>query len=86
MQPAVPEDGAGPVQPTVQYEEALAHAGDRTAFMPGGRVTVPFKPRAARSLDGRRRHAAQLPAGRLSGKAIRDGVAAPAAIRGLGGP
>ena len=33
------------VQPTVQYEQAMAHANDRTTFVAGGRVTVPFKPR-----------------------------------------
>ena len=42
------------LRPTVQYEEALAHANDRIAFKAGGRVTVPFRPAPGRSL-GRRR-------------------------------
>src|SRR5690349_6781985 len=33
--------------PSVLYEEAVAHAQDRIAFAAGGRVTVPFSPRAA---------------------------------------
>src|SRR6476659_1029852 len=37
--------GSG-LQPTIQYEEALAHASDRIAFAPGDRVKVPFAPRA----------------------------------------
>ena len=40
-------------QPTIQYEEAIAHADDRIDFTPGGRVTVPFKPRGERPLGGR---------------------------------
>src|SRR6187200_2965645 len=59
--------------PTVQYEEAMAHAADKIAFAPGARVTVPFKPRVAdRWVVGGGAPTA-LPAGRLSGKAIRDG-------------
>ena len=33
------------LQPTIQYEEAVAHAADKTRFTPGDRVSVPFKPR-----------------------------------------
>ena len=59
------------LQPTVQYEEAVAHAGDKTAFAPGARVSVPFKPRAADrwSVGGVRPR--ELPAGLLGGKALR---------------
>jgi len=32
----------GILRPTIQYEEALAHARDRTVFAPGERVSVPF--------------------------------------------
>jgi spore germination protein YaaH/flagellar hook assembly protein FlgD len=61
------------LQPTVQYEEAMAHAADKIAFAPGARVTVPFKPRVAdRWVVGGVAPKA-LPAGRLSGKAIREG-------------
>ncbi len=59
------------MQPTVQYLEALAHAGDRIAFKPGGRVTVPFTPRAADhwAVDGG--SPTVLPSGRASGSTIR---------------
>ncbi len=65
--------GGTPVtlQPTVQYEEAVAHAGDKTTFAPGARVSVPFKPRAADrwAVGGVRPR--ELPAGLLGGKALR---------------
>ncbi len=65
------------MRPSVQYEEAMAHAADKTTFAPGGRVTVPFKPRANdRWVVGGVAPRA-LPAGRLSGKALRDGAKAP---------
>ncbi len=79
--PAATVRAAGPdaqapgarMQPTVQYEEAMAHAADKIAFAPGARVTVPFKPRKADhwAIGGASPRA--LPAGRLSGKAIREG-------------
>jgi spore germination protein YaaH/flagellar hook assembly protein FlgD len=63
--------GPGTVRPTIQYEEAMAHAGDRTAFAAGDRVSVPFKPRKADrwAVGGRAPRA--LPAGRVSGHALR---------------
>ena len=65
------------VRPTVQYEEAMAHAADKLAVAPGGRVTVPFTPRKSdRWVVGGVAPRA-LPAGRLSGKAIRGGATAP---------
>ena len=51
-------DPAATLQPTVQYEEAVAHANDTTRFAPGARVTVPFTPRGARPVDRRWRPAA----------------------------
>ena len=79
--PAASVRAAGPqtqasdarMQPTVQYEEAMAHAADKIEFAPGARVTVPYKPRKAdRWVVGGVAPKA-LPAGRLSGKAIREG-------------
>ncbi|HEY7131181.1 MAG TPA: glycosyl hydrolase family 18 protein [Candidatus Limnocylindrales bacterium] len=66
----VPGAAAG-IQPSVQYEQALAHAGDRTVFAPGERVTTGYTPQAddAWTVDGQA--PAALPAGRLDGKAIR---------------
>ncbi len=59
------------LQPTIQYEEALAHADDQTEFAPGGRVTIPFQPRATDrwAVGGRAPRA--LPAGRFSGRQLR---------------
>ncbi len=58
------------LQPTIQYEDALAHAGDPNRFAPGDRVTVPFRPRSGdRWLVGGR-PATSLPAGRASGQSM----------------
>ena len=71
------------LQPTIQYEEAVAHAGDKTRFTPGDRVSVPFKPRqsdrwAVGGVDPR-----ELPAGRLQrALAARRGATRSAAARG----
>jgi spore germination protein YaaH/flagellar hook assembly protein FlgD len=69
---APPNAAAGGLQPSIQYDEAQAHANDRIAFTPGDRVTVPFRPRRGDSwrIDGSAPRA--LPAGRLSGRAIRQ--------------
>ena len=77
-------DGAATLQPTVQYEEALAHANDRIAFKAGGRVTVPFRPAAGDRwvVDGARPRA--LPAGRPRARRCvtpRTGRAGRATIR-----
>jgi spore germination protein YaaH len=66
---AAPElaPSAGGALPGVHYEDWLRHADDAIPFEPGGRVTVPFRPRAgdrARVGGGRPR---ALPAGRASG-------------------
>lgn len=63
---------SGVLQPTVQYEEAVAHANDRIPFAPGGRVSIPFTPRPSDgwAVGGVRPRA--LPAGRISGRAMRD--------------
>ncbi len=53
--------------PTEMYLDAQQHAGDPNTFVPGGRVSVGFQPRAGdgSSVGGRAPRA--LPAGRLSG-------------------
>jgi spore germination protein YaaH len=65
-------DADAPGTPSVVYEESVAHANDRIAFTAGDRVTVPFKPRASDqwAVDGAR--AVELPAGRASGRALRE--------------
>lgn len=63
----------GPIEPGIQYEDALAHEHDRIAFQAGGTADVPFKPRADDGwpVDGQAPRA--LPAGRLSGLEIARG-------------
>ena len=60
------------VEPTIQYQDALAHQDDRIAFTPGGRVDVPFTPRADDGwfIDGQA--PAALPAGSATGRAMAD--------------
>lgn len=73
--PADRADGATATpgqRPSIQYEQAVAHANDTATFAPGARVSVPFTPRTADrwTIDGQR--ARSLPAGRLTGKVLRD--------------
>jgi len=72
-------DTSAGLQPTIQWEEALAHEHDRIAFKAGGRVTVPFRPRATDRWAVGGVMARALPAGRLDGVAMRksDAPAAP---------
>ena len=62
---------SGELLPGIQYEEAMAHAGDEIDFTPGGKVTVGFRPRAA--TPGR---SAGEPAGPPGGNGVRPGPAA----------
>ena len=56
--------------PTIQYEEAVAHAGDPNTFIPGNAATVPYEPRLGdpTTIDGAAPTA--LPAGLASGRSI----------------
>ena len=65
------DDPTAGLQPSVQYEEAVAHEHDRIAFAPGGRVTVGFSPRPGDPWTVGGGAPKSLPAGRLDGKAIR---------------
>jgi spore germination protein YaaH/flagellar hook assembly protein FlgD len=62
----------GELRTSIQYEEALAHADDQIEFAPGGRVAIGFDPRRSDrwTVGGVRPQA--LPAGRMSGRAIRS--------------
>ena len=75
-------------RPSIQYEEAVVHAGDRIPFSAGARVSVPFTPRTADhwTIDGENPHA--LPAGRLNGTSIRGAqpVLGAPAVPGPSGP
>ena len=58
----------GRPEPSVVYEQAMAHAADPNTFAPGDRVATPFSPRSTDHwpVDG---HApTSLPAGRASGR------------------
>ena len=65
-------DPVSALRPSIQYEEAVAHANDEIPFAAGARVSVPFAPRAEDrwTVDGV--EPLTLPAGRLTGKSIRD--------------
>jgi spore germination protein YaaH len=63
-----PTADSGQVLPGVHYEDALAHANDRINFTPGGRVTVPFRPREGDAWQVGGRMPRALPAGTLSGR------------------
>ena len=68
---------------SIHYEHAMEHADAEFAFEPGGRVTVPFSPRAGDNwkVDGRSPRA--LPAGHATGAQMR---AAPAGAVWAAGP
>ena len=65
---APPAPDAPAAQPSIAYEEAMAHAQDRIDFQPGGLVSVGFRPRASDRwlVDGKAPTA--LPAGRATGR------------------
>ena len=65
-------------QPSILYEDAIAHANDRIAFAPGDRVSVSFKPRAGDTWRVGGVAPRTLPSGLASGRALRD-VHAPEA-------
>ncbi|MEJ7748287.1 MAG: glycosyl hydrolase family 18 protein [Candidatus Limnocylindrales bacterium] len=68
------------LQPTIHYEDARAHAGDRIAFKPGARASVPFRPRASDTWQVGGRRPQILPAGRVSGRAMRAATPAQASV------
>ena len=73
---AQPLDATAGLQPSIQWEEAQAHEHDRITFKAGGRVTVPFQPRATDRWTVGGVKARALPAGRVDGVAMRKNDAA----------
>ena len=59
------------LQPSVHYEEAVAHADDDMDFEPGGRVTIGFEPRQTDHWKVGGVTPRALPAGRLTGRQMR---------------
>jgi spore germination protein YaaH len=63
---------AGGLQPSIHYEDALAHAADAIDFVPGDRVTIGFEPRGDDGWDIGGRKPRALPAGLVSGREMRQ--------------
>ncbi len=63
-------DEVGHSQPSVMYEQAMAHAGDRITFTAAGRVSVPFAPRSTDHWPVGGGAPVRLPVGRASGAEI----------------
>lgn len=68
--PGPAEEPAATLGPGIQYEDALAHAGDEIAFAPGGAVSVPFEPRPDDGWTVGGGPPRALPAGEASGRAM----------------
>jgi len=62
------------ISASIHYEEALAHAADVIEFTPGERVTVGFTPRAGDDWLVGGEAPRSLPAGHVSGRAMRDAL------------
>jgi spore germination protein YaaH/flagellar hook assembly protein FlgD len=60
------------LRPSIQYEQAIAHADDQITFAPGGRVSRAFTPRLDDDWTVGGASPTRLPAGRLSGQALRN--------------
>jgi spore germination protein YaaH/flagellar hook assembly protein FlgD len=73
--------------PSEMYLDAQQHAGDPNTFVPGGRVSVGFQPRAGDGSMVGGRPARALPAGRLSGAQMaREVATTPSARQGAPTP
>jgi spore germination protein YaaH len=66
-------------EPSQEYLDLLAHAGDPNHFSPGGRVTVGFKPRAGETWRVAGAAPRALPAGAASGAQMLAGPLVPGA-------
>src|ERR1035437_9559541 len=72
-------DPVAATEPSIQYQEALAHSTKTYSFAPGGAVTVPFRPRAGDSAKVDGAAPVALPAAKGSG-AVTPKLAAPASV------
>ena len=75
-QPPAPQADAAGLRPGIHWEEVQAHANDKIDFAPGARVSVPFRPRAADRWTVGGETPRALPAGRLTGRQMRDAAKA----------
>ena len=71
VRPPTEADAAG-LRPSIHWEEVQAHANDKIDFAPGARVSVPFRPRAGDRWTVGGLTPRALPAGRLTGRQMRD--------------
>ena len=79
-QPPTEQDNAG-LRSSIHWEEIQKHANDKIDFAPGGRVTVPFRPRAHDRWTVGGVAPQALPEGRLSGRQLREALKpTPAAV------
>ena len=72
-QPPTEQDNAG-LRSSIHWEEIQKHANDKIDFAPGGRVTVPFRPRAHDRWTVGGVAPRALPEGRLSGRQLREAL------------
>ncbi len=72
-QPASDQDDTG-LRSSIHWEEIQKHANDKIDFAPGGRVTVPFRPRAHDRWTVGGVAPRALPEGRLSGRQLREAL------------
>ena len=71
--PDVPDASAppaAPAEPSIIALDAMAHEHDKIAFTPGGRVTIPFRPRLDDGWTVDDEAPAALPAGAATGRAL----------------
>ncbi len=66
------------LEPSIQYEETVAHDHDRIAFAPGARVGVGFTPRSSDRWTVGGGNPVALPGGRLDGRTMRTQGVPPA--------
>jgi spore germination protein YaaH len=71
--PPATDDAAG-LRTSIHWEEAQAHAKDKLDLPAGGRVTIPFRPRADDHWKVGGIAPRALPEGRLTGRQLRDAL------------
>ena len=72
--PTPTEQDAAGLRPGIHWEEAQAHANDKLDLPAGGRVTVPFSPRADDRWTIGGGAPRKLPEGRRTGRELRDAM------------
>ncbi len=68
--PATPVPPDAPTEPSIMALDAMAHEHDKIAFTPGGRVTIPFRPRLDDGWTVDDGAPSALPAGAATGRSL----------------